>query len=686
MNQAFKYCRNKFIFSVKQLCLVSFIFFGFSIQLYSSPVIRVNDDTANLLITPYDFKISPYTGYTRKHWIEITEKIIAGALPYFNKTTGMPELPGYPSRKDIEMNDQPDRRQSLERIMLAVIFYTTATGNDEVPGYRGSISQPFMKAIKRGTDPLDSNFWGKTVPYDQVGSIFSLAIYLNPKLFWDPLSSLQKKNLLAYLEKHAYNSSYDNNHYFFHMMPATLLEQNGYNSNRDSLTKMYNRLFGWYRGDGWFLDGVNRGFDYYNFWGFQLYNQMLYRFDKTWRSQFGERIKETSDKFLKVLPYFFGRDGGPIPFGRSLTYRFASNAAIAWNFINGTNALNPGEARRIASGTLKYFWDYGCFGENGLISIGYRGKNADVGEAYISSGSPYWASQGLACLLIPENDPFWTSKEQPMPADGVGEKLVLNGPEIVVRTSKIDGEARMYPGGQPFSQPRTIWENTIKYDQFAYSSYLGWCLLGEKSNDIGAGRTGYSFNGNVWQYQQHLKLIQINPDHIVSRYFIETGKSIDHNTEIDKDEIILHRIILTDGEIHILWHNHPEPIYLHIGGYGISAIDKDSVKSQINNGIINITTGSYLSTLEVLKAPAGKIEEILLQPNPKSKSSHLFGGFGVYPEWRSLAPVLPHTPVIFYTNGCRNRASTKYTPVISYANGVLNIKVENKEFNISVIN
>ena len=34
-----------------------------------------------------DFQLSSYTGYTRAHWIEITEQIIAGALLYKEKNT-----------------------------------------------------------------------------------------------------------------------------------------------------------------------------------------------------------------------------------------------------------------------------------------------------------------------------------------------------------------------------------------------------------------------------------------------------------------------------------------------------------------------------------------------------------------------------------------------------------------------
>ncbi len=36
-------------------------------------------------------------------------------------------------------------------------------------------------------------------------------------------------------------------------------------------------------------------------------------------------------------------------------------------------------------------------------------------------------------------------------------------------------------------------------------------------------------------------------------------------------------------------------------------------------------------------------------------STHLFGGIGAYPSWKSEQPVPPNVPVVFYVNGTRGR-------------------------------
>jgi len=626
-----------------------------------------------------DFQISPYTGYTRKHWLEITEQIIAGVLPYLNSETGMPQLADDPAEpayaKVRDRNPKEEGKRALERIMMAVIIYTKATGNDRVPGYNGSISAPFIKAIIRGTDPNDESFWGDPKPNDQVGSAFALGAYLNPAVFWDPISQSHKKNILSYLQKQVFNQTYDNNHYFFHMVPVALLEKYGYDANKEHLTQMFERLLGWYRGDGWFIDGNNGGFDYYNLWGFQLFFQVLDRFDAKWHDQFGGKINKLSTRFFETLPYLFGRDGGPIPWGRSLSYRFAGISSVAWAELNGNCTLPPGQARRIASGELKYFWEHGSLDENNLLNIGYWGANASMAESYLSPGDPYWATHGLACLLIPEGDPFWTAIEEPIPADSAGGKISLPGAQFAIRVSTLDGEARLFPVGQPFTHGREKWKTGEKYDQYAYSSFLGFCVNGERGADIGACRSGYSFDGVTWHFRERAVPVLVSNSHLISRYALVQNNLYGITT---------HTIIGNDGEIHIFWHDFPEPVYLYMGGYGISvkAGEELTVQKEYNNIMIN--TGEYFSVLRSVNSPAGLFEKEFLTNHVGWNYTHLFGGEGAFPFWRSKNPVPPLIPVMIYINGTRNRDSGPPTIQLIESPGLDKIQFEGEWYDIKV--
>lgn len=653
---------------------------AFTITISASGVIRCEEiQKKQFNLAKEDFKISPYTGFTREHWLEITEQIIAGVLPYLNPETGMPQLVLDSTETAYEIvrdkNPKEEGKRALERIMMAVIIYTKATGKDRVPGYDGSISAPFIKAIIRGTDPDDPAFWGDPKPNDQVGSAFALGAYLNSAVFWDPISQSHKKNILNYLQKQVFNQTYDNNHYLFHMIPVALLEKYGYDANREHLTQMFERLLGWYRGNGWFIDGNNGGFDYYNLWGFQLFFHVLNRFDSKWHDQFGNQINKLSARFFETIPYLFGRDGGPVPWGRSLSYRFAGISSIAWAVLNGTCTLPPGQARRIASGELKYFWEHGCLGENNLLNIGYWGANVSMAESYLSPGDPYWATHGLACLLIPKEDPFWTSVEEPIPADSAGGKIAITGAGFVIRVSSLDGEARLYPAGQPFAHNRNKWQTGIKYDQYAYSSYLGFCTTGEGGAEIGAGRSGYSFDGFNWYYRERAVPIMVNDSHLISKYSLRQDALY---------EMTEHTLIGNDGEVHIFWHDYPEPVFLYLGGYGINVQAGQKPVNQKQKNSIVLSAGEYFSVLFSPCASPGLFETESLAPRDGWSGTHLFGGEGAFPCWRSKNTVPPLLPVIIYTNGTKNRKPVLSAIRLIENPGLLRICFEDKWFDIKI--
>ncbi len=222
----------------------------------------VNVLSAVPLNTKEDRQKSPYTGYSRAHWLEINEQLIAGALNYVNPETGIFSLPeSTGAYRELEDFRNENQARIMERIMVGVVIYTTATGRDEVPGYKGSITKPFINAITRGTDPKSEGYWGDPDPNDQIGVSFAFGIYACPERFWNPLTNEQKKNLIDFFQKQSFNTTYHNNHYFFHLFATSLIEKygNGMDSNRAHHTRMMERLLGWYRGDGWFIDGNNRG-------------------------------------------------------------------------------------------------------------------------------------------------------------------------------------------------------------------------------------------------------------------------------------------------------------------------------------------------------------------------------------------------------------------------------------------
>ncbi len=193
---------------------------------------------AAVLATPENRIASPYTGYTREHWIEITGKLIAGIMPYFNQKSGMPELKGVPSERGhfVQLFDVTGSREAFDRSLTMVAIYTVATGSDRVPGWEGSITAPYLKEIIRGTDPKSPHYWGPHPKYDVFGTNLATSILLSPQFFWEPLSPAQQENVLAYFQDLVHTFAYDCNHWYFHLAAVPVLARAGREDNRAFLS------------------------------------------------------------------------------------------------------------------------------------------------------------------------------------------------------------------------------------------------------------------------------------------------------------------------------------------------------------------------------------------------------------------------------------------------------------------
>ncbi len=602
-----------------------------------------------------DSELSPYTGYTREHWLEITERFIAGVLNNFDPETGLPNLENPPETGHYEQVVRRHVRTSLleafDRSLMLVVFYTKATGKDRVPGYEGSVTQPYLDQMRAGADPESDKYWGRLEGFDITATNFAFAAQMNPEFFWYPFTEAEKANILTVFEDLSQTRAYDNNHWFFHSVPVPILEKYGRPSNREKLTWALQRNLYRYTGEGWFIDGSNRGYDYYNHWGYFLHGNMLVYLDEDWRALFGKRMAETTDAYLKHLPLGFGRNGAPIPWGRSVTYRFGVLSGLGWAMVNGHTTISPGLARRISSGCLKYFWENGALAETGYLEPGFHGPNAAIAENYIGRGAPYWAIHGLTALMLPKDHPFWTAAEEPMPADLQGGSAAFHHAGILMRVRENDGDARFYPVAQPF-RPMPHWQRGIKYGQLAYSSSLGWSATGEGGEDLGAGRNGYSYDGNTWQYRASPVDIKVSEHHLISE---EPMTLTSGDRLVDGGNMITHTFITDHGELHIFWHTSATPAYMHLGGYGISVPHGQKPRPEISDNTLSIQSDSFSSAMKVIQAPQGQLQYHHLDVRPGWKHSHLFGGRGAYPFWVSDQPVPPNTPCAIYVDGTASR-------------------------------
>jgi len=169
----------------------------------------------------------------------------------------------------------------------------------------------------------------------------------------------------------------------------------------------------WYLGDGIYGDGAAFHADYYN--SFVILPMLVDTIRRVaaqedWRS-LEAPILARARRGAGLLERLISPEGTFPPLGRSLAYRFGAFQLLSQMALlhELPEEIRPAQVREALTRVIRRQTEApGTFDVNGWLTVGFCGHQPAVGEAYISSGSPYLCSAGLLALGLPESDPFWS--------------------------------------------------------------------------------------------------------------------------------------------------------------------------------------------------------------------------------------------------------------------------------------
>ncbi|BBC37530.1 uncharacterized protein SGFS_088240 [Streptomyces graminofaciens] len=418
-------------------------------------------------LPPPDPSLSPLTGWTRRHWEAVADRLLDGLVPYASPGLAQYRLPGRPSHSGA----WSDGLEGFARSFLLAAFRIGGSGGRVGP----DLVERYAAGLAAGTDPHHPEHWppitDRAQPMVEAASI-AIALHESRPWLWDHLDDTVRGRLADWLGGFVGADVNDSNWRLFQVITEEFLASVGAPHSRAEIDAGLARLDDWYRGGGWYTDGDGRKFDYYNAWALHLYPVLWARIagpradpDTVARHRF--RLRE----FLAVHQHFFGSDGAPVHQGRSLTYRFATTAPLWAGALADATPLPPGRTRRLASGGLKHFVERGVPDERGLLRLGWYRPFLPVTQRYSGPASPYWASKAFLGLLLPESHPVWTAKEEPGPVESVDTTLALPAPGWLLHSTAADGIVRLVNhGSDRLPPPPATAEDSPHYARLAYSS------------------------------------------------------------------------------------------------------------------------------------------------------------------------------------------------------------------------
>lgn len=344
----------------------------------------------------------------------------------------------------------------------------------------------WIEGLKAGTDPHSGEYWGDLRDYDQrmveMESI-AYAILCAPECFSFNDDEAARRNLVAWLIQINHHEMPKTNWLWFRVLVnVALYQQLGVPLElvKIHIDQSLDILDTFYLGDGWSSDGVwseeRKQADYYSgSFALQFAPLIFVRFAPGYDPNRTNRYKDQAKDFARQYWRYFSPTGAPIPFGRSLTYRFAF--AAFWAAASAAEIDLPEllEQTGLVKGLLRRhlrWWacQDGIFNVDGTLHIGYTYPNMHLAEDYTSPQSPYWCLKSFLVLGLADGHPFWKCEELVYHEIGLKKQLAdkeyLGPPGHLI--CNTDYHHFLLSAGQ--STTKKFRSREAKYGKFAYSS------------------------------------------------------------------------------------------------------------------------------------------------------------------------------------------------------------------------
>lgn len=360
------------------------------------------------------------------------------------------------------------RMEGLNRVLWGLTPYWTGGGEDR------ELVEYCRRALILGTDPKSPEYWGDLGNSDQrmvEMAAISLNFLMSPQVIWNSLKAEEQDKVAAWLYQINNYTQPDNNWNYFCVITNVALKHCKKPYSQERMDYGIDRYEKFYLGNGWYSDGLRPQKDYYISFGIHFYNLIYARFMEADDPKRCRIYKERAKSFAETFLYWFDGEGKALPFGRSMTYRFAQVAFFSiFAVVVGEECSYLGIIKGIIARNFRYWMRQPIFDNGGVLTIGYSYPNLNLSETYNSPGSPYWAFKAFYCLSLPAEHTFWAIKEEPLPRLKQIKQIVECNMLIQQRTGEVVAlTAGQYPTVEHTHSP-------AKYAKFAYSSRFGFSV------------------------------------------------------------------------------------------------------------------------------------------------------------------------------------------------------------------
>lgn len=389
--------------------------------------------------------------------------LMADPLRAKMKGTGHLDLGSHGAVYDRETSEM----ESFSRLIWGIAPFLTQ--NED-----GFLQNQLLMGLTVGADPTSPHYFGQLSDYHQkfveMASI-AISLLLAKEKTWDNLSEESKVNLSNWLLQINDHKIPKNNWRFFRILVNIAMKKMSQSYSQEMIEADFKLIESCYAGNGWYFDGKKTQFDYYIPWAFHFYSLIYVKFMREEEPERTGKMIERAILFARDYQYWFAKNGVAVPFGRSLTYRFAQSAFWAALIFADVEALPWGVIKGLFARNMEYWMQQEIFDESGFLNTGYHYQNLNMAEGYNAPGSPYWAFKSFLLLAVKKDHPYW--KSVLFQTNFSTDRLVSKTSHSLIEHVNLSEQVFFYPAGQYVSDQSHA---AAKYGKFVYSTHYGFSI------------------------------------------------------------------------------------------------------------------------------------------------------------------------------------------------------------------
>ncbi|WP_426484884.1 DUF2264 domain-containing protein [Flavobacterium sp. 2] len=567
-----------------------------------------------------DFNTSPYTGMTKQHWKDAAMYLLEGAFSYVHTMDDPMKFPKQEG-KSYPANENQVPTEKLEGLCRTLFIASPLLKeNPNLVINNIKVADYYRYQITKLTDPTSPSYieprtknGGPSQKLVEFGAL-ALSLMTNPDVLWKPLPQTQKDDLAKIMLSYGDGPTVDSNWKFFNIFVLSFFKDQGYSINEKLLVEYLEKSLKHYRGNGWYNDAP--AFDYYSMWAFQMYGTIWSEFfGKKYYPDFAAKFATNFNDLKDNYPYLFSKNGEMIMWGRSISYR--TGAVVPFplmGFYNNPNT-NYGWMRRISSGVIKQFLTHPDFMKDNVPTLGFYGEFEPAVQNYSCRGSVFWMGKIFLGLLVPDNNPFWTSKENngdwetKFKKDEVYNKYQGESQILITDYPNIGASEVRAWCHEKVSSDWQKFRSTENYNRLSYNSAFPWQADGEN----GEVAMNYVIKNKKSQWEAFRLYTFKKFESGV--YYRKAVLETDENFQFD-----LADIPLPNGILRVDKNNSNKPIEMRLGHYALPKLQKEI-----------ITTKKMIEGKEVTIIDNGKYQLAMI-PLLGWNKSEIVNAKGLHPE------------------------------------------------------